>query len=127
MGLERLPEKKKWIFRRVPLGQKVTPSGSADIVTLNVTKQARVTGVNLEAPGLQLFDLIERNQDGTGVVALMPYRLQSGGMIVDARTFEEPIAWIAANKTIAIRTTPGASAVVSGLVRAGLTVWELEG
>ena len=127
MTIERLPEKKKWVMRRVPLGAVANPGGGVDIVTVNVTKQARVTAVNVQSPGQQVFDLIERNQDLTGVVNLMPYRLQAAGIIIDARTFEDPIAWIAANKTIAIITQIGASAIVSGFVKSGMDIWELIG
>ena len=127
MAIERLPEKKKWVFRRVPLGAVANPDGGVDIVTVNVTKQSKVTALNVQSPGQQVFELIERNQDATGVVNLMPYRLQAAGMIVDARTFEDPIAWIAANKTIAIITQIGASAIVSGFVKSGMDVWELIG
>ncbi len=127
MTIERLPEKKEWGFRRVPQGAVANPGGGVDIVTVNVTKQARVTAVNVQSPGQQVFDLIERNQDLTGVVNLMPYRLQAAGIIIDARTFEDPIAWIAANKTIAIITQIGASAIVSGFVKSGMDIWELIG
>ena len=127
MTIERLPEKKKWVMRRVPLGAVANPDGGVDIVTVNVTKQSKVTALNVQAPGQQTFELIERNQDATGVVDLMPYRLQAAGMIIDARTFENPIAWIAANKTIAIITQIGASALASGFVKGGMDVWELIG
>jgi len=127
MTLEMLKEKRKWRFRRVPMGtNEPCPSAGTIITSIAVTKQARVTGVNLEAPGLQKFDLIEVDADG-GIVALMPYRLESAGMIIDARTFEDPIAWVAAHTTAAVRVSEDTSCVVSGLVRAGMTVWELVG
>jgi len=126
MTIERLEEKKKWRFRRVPLGSKTPcPSAGAVITSLAVSKQARVTGVNLEAPGFQQFDLVEI--DGGTKTPLMPYRLESAGMIIDARTFDDPIAWVAAGTTVAVRTSTAASCAVSGLVRAGMTVWELVG
>ena len=128
MTIERLPEKKKWVMRRVPLGAVTNPAGGVDIVTVNVTKQAKVTAINVQSPGQQTFELIERNQIAPfGVVNLMPYRLQAAGIIIDARTFKDPIAWIAANKTIALITQIGASAIVSGFVKGGMDVWELIG
>ena len=126
MAIERLEERKKWRFRRVPLGANTPcPSAGAVITSLDVTKQARVTGVNLEAPGFQQFDLVEI--DGGAVTLLMPYRLESAGMIIDARTFDDPIAWVAAGTTAAVRTSTAASCAVSGMVRAGMDVWELVG
>lgn len=81
--------------------------------------------MNLEAPGFQQFDLVEI--DGGTKTPLMPYRLESAGMIIDARTFDDPIAWVAAGTTVAVRASTAASCAVSGLVRAGMTVWELVG
>ena len=129
MTLERLLETKKWRFRRVPLGELGCPSGLEIIVFYDVTKQARVTSINLVAPGLQQFELVEIDLGPPVVtVILEPYFLAAAGMIVDARTFDNPIAWIAAGRRIAIRI-PGEvlSCAVSGLARAGMNIWELTG
>ena len=128
--LERLLETKKWRFRQVPLGEVALPtllSCHHTIVYLDVTKQARVTSVNLTAPGLQHFELVEMDIDAGTEVILEPYYLAAAGMIVDPRTFDDPIAWIAANRRVAIRTPACCSCVVSGLVRAGMNLWELTG
>ncbi len=127
MTIERLVEKKKWQFRRVPLGDVVCPSSLEVIVYFDVTKQARVTSINLVAPGLQHFELVEMDVDAATEEILLPYYLAAAGMIVDARTFEDPIAWIAAGRRIAIRSPEDISCAVSGLARAGMTLWELTG
>ncbi|MBA7681873.1 hypothetical protein ES703_90215 [subsurface metagenome] len=127
MTIERLVEKKKWQFRRVPLGSVVCPSSLEVIVSFDVTKQVRVTSINLVAPGLQHFELVEMDVEAATEEILLPYYLAAAGMIVDARTFEDPIAWISAGRRIVIRSPEDISCAASGLARAGMTLWELTG
>ncbi|GAI12064.1 unnamed protein product [marine sediment metagenome] len=127
MAIEKLTEQKKWRLRQVPLGSVVCPSSLEIIVSFDMTKQARVTSVNLVAPGLQHFELVEMDVDAATEVILEPYFLAAAGMIIDARTFDDPIAWVAAGRRVAIRSPQDISCVASGLARAGMNVWELTG
>ncbi|GAI07508.1 unnamed protein product, partial [marine sediment metagenome] len=127
MTIERLVERKKWRFRQVPLGDLDCPGSLEIIVSFDVIKQARVTSVNLTAPGLQHFELVEMDVDAGTEVILEPYFLAEEGMVADARTFDDPIAWVAAGRRVAIRSPKDISCVASGLVRAGMNIWELTG
>lgn len=126
MTIERLPERKKWRMR-FREASYCAPSAETDLVTFNSTKQTKLAGLIMESPRAAIFNVIERRQDGTLPVIRKRYRLPSPGMIVDARTFEDPILWFSANRTLAVQTAPHVSAGAGSCMSASLDLWELTG
>ncbi len=126
MTIERLPERKKWRMR-FRQASYCAPSAETDIVTFNNVKQTKLAGLILESPRAAVFNIIVREQDGTLPVIRKRYRLAAAGEIVDARTFEDPILWYPADRTLAVQTAPHVSAGAGSCMSASLDLWELTG
>jgi len=119
MAIERLPERKKWVFLSRE-GSAVAPSGNTVILTYTPDKQAKLVEVMLEAPRAARFLV------NIGGSTQKRYRLAAAGMILDARTFEDPILWWSANQALEIRTAPGASGAAGEVFSASINVWKMQ-
>jgi len=118
MAISRLPERKKWVFLSRE-GSAIAPSGNTVILTYTPDKQAKLVEVMLEAPRATRFIVRTGNRRKR-------YRLAAAGMILDARTFEDPILWWSADQALEIRTAPGASGAAGEVFSASINVWKMQ-
>ena len=116
--IERLPEKKKYIFISRE-GSAIAPSGNTLLATYTPDKYARITSVELEAPRLARALLIYGNRTKR-------YRLQTAGMLIDGRTFEDFIVDGPANQPIYLRLAPGISGLAGEIFSGSFNLWKMK-
>ena len=121
MAIEKLDERKKWLHLSRE-GSAIAPSGNTLILTWTPGKQLRLTEVMLEAPRQARFTVTAVG--GTGKIKR--YRLQTAGMLLDARSFEDPIMWCDAGRALEIRTGLGISGLAGEIFSASINAWKLK-
>jgi len=106
MGLEGLPDRRilyHEIYRSASAFHAAAPiSANTPIICYENTKEAKLQGITLCAPGLQRFNIVVRDQNGANPFIRKRYRLQSAGMIVDARNWPDSLLKWGANKEICV-------------------------
>lgn len=106
MGLEGLPDRRilyHELYRSASafLADDAISAGRM-IICVENTKEAKLQGIVLCSPRQMRFNIVVRDQDGTNPFIRKRYRLQSAGMIVDARNWPDSLLKWGANKEICV-------------------------
>ena len=94
MVIERLPRRELYheIYRSASAYHAGTPiSAGTPIICWENEKESRLQGIGLSSPRQMLFNVVVRDQDGTNPFVRKRYRLQSAGLIVDARNWPDSL------------------------------------
>lgn len=106
MGIEGLPDRRilyHELYRSASAYDPANPfSAGSPLICWKNTKEAKLQGIVLCSPTQMRFNVVVRDQDGTNAFIRKRYRLQSAGMIVDARNWPDSLLKWGANKEICV-------------------------